>query len=163
MSARPTANAEADKQEVLRLHELWYEANRVQSIELMRQCFVGGDEFHGVNINGYVYNGIEEWANLWSHFLPSVKVVEIADWDVRVTVDGNVGWTTYEGSIKLTFPQPEGAEIAGVVSPAADQAGLFVRWHGTEICRREDEHGNPIWKMWHFHGSPSGPPDVPRP
>ena len=54
-----------DIDEIVRLHNIWVKANRTGSIPMMRDAFVGGDKFFGWNLNGFAYDGIEEWATLW--------------------------------------------------------------------------------------------------
>jgi hypothetical protein len=48
---------------------------------------------------------------------------------------------------------------------ALPQAGetMTDRGRSTEIYKRDDGEGRPIWKMWHFHCSPLPPADALRP
>ena len=159
MSKQAESNIEKDRQAVLQLHNDWLEANRRQSTPMMRATFVGGDTFHGINLNGFAYDGIEEWARLWDTFNPDLKVTEVLDSNVQVVLKGDVGWVTYEATITLKSLAQHGEGIAGETIPF-EQKILTVGFFGTDICVREDENGQPIWKMWRFHGSvkaPSGP------
>jgi hypothetical protein len=38
-----------------------------------------------------------------------------------------------------------------------------MRFRGTEVFVREDERGEPRWKIWHVHYSPCAPAGAPRP
>jgi hypothetical protein len=130
-----------DVDEILRLHRLWSDANRQGSIPMMRAAFVGGDKFFGWNLNGFAYEGIEEWATLWK-FLGGAKadVTLDEDEDLRVQVRGDTGWLTCTNDFSIKLG---GQELPG--------SGKF---RSTEIYVREDEAGKPVWKMWHCHFSP---------
>jgi hypothetical protein len=162
MSAEAGSTLENDRQEVLRLHNDWLEANRQQSTPMMRQTFVGGDKFHGINLNGFAYDGIEEWARLWDTFNPDLKITEVLDSNVQVVLKGDIGWVTYEATITLNSLAKHGEGIATTTLPFEDKT-LTVGFYGTDICVREDEDGKPVWKMWRFHGSVKAAPGVGRP
>lgn len=150
-----TPDLERDREEVMKLHNGWLDANRQRSIEMMRSVFVGGDKFIGVNINGYVYRGIEEWAKLWTGFMPTVKVAEVTEEDLRLYVKGDCAWTAYRGTITI---QGLKRQVTGLYEEQYTEGEFMTAaWHGTEVFMREDEHGNPVWKMWRYHGSPSLP------
>jgi hypothetical protein len=148
-----TPDTEHDREEVMKLHNGWLDANRIRSIDLMRSVFVGGDKFIGVNINGYVYRGIEEWAKLWTGFLPTVKVTDVSESDLRVYIKGDMAWASYFGTITLTgLPR---AATGLYEEQYEEEKPMTAAWHATEVFMREDEHGNPVWKMWRYHGSPA--------
>ena len=46
--------------------------------------------------------------------------------------------------------------------PSIVQLGVPQRIRETEIYRRDDGHGNPVWKMWHHHASPCADDHEPR-
>jgi len=143
-----------DLEEVMKLHNGWLDANRNRDIPLMQQVFVGGDKFIGVNINGYVYRGIEEWVKLWTGFMPTVKVVEVTESDFELYIRGDMAWCRYFGTITLKgLPQ----QVVGLYEEQYEdqQKPMTAAWHATEVFMREDEHGNPVWKMWRYHGSPA--------
>ncbi|HUK90351.1 MAG TPA: nuclear transport factor 2 family protein [Blastocatellia bacterium] len=154
MSSTKT-DLDRDREEVMRLHTGWLDANRQRSIEMMRSVFVGGDKFIGVNINGYIYRGIEEWAKLWTGFMPTVTTLGVTESDLILYVKGDMAWTAYQGTITVAG-LPRAA--TGLYEEQYDESKpMTAAWHGTEIFMREDEHGNPVWKMWRYHGSPALP------
>ena len=155
-----TPDLERDREEVMKLHNGWLDANRLGSLELMRSVFVGGDKFIGVNINGYIYRGIEEWAKLWTGFLRTTKPIEVTESDFRLYLKGDMAWATYDGTMTLVgIPRDS---VGLYEDQYIDQnTPLTTAWHATEIFMREDEHGNPVWKMWRYHGSPAPPGDAP--
>jgi hypothetical protein len=134
--------SKADRDEIVRLHHLWSDANRKGSIPMMRDAFVGGDKFFGWNLNGFAYDGIEEWAKLWRFLFSSkAKATVGIDEDLRVQIRGDVGWLTCTNDFTITLgdnPTP----LPG--------SGKF---RSTEVYVREDDSGKPVWKMWHCHFS----------
>jgi ketosteroid isomerase-like protein len=131
----------ADIDEIVRLHNIWIKANRTGSIPMMREAFVGGDKFFGWNLNGFAYDGIEEWATLWE-FLATVKAKATLgeDEDLRVRVRGDMGYLSC--SADFTIYLADGKPLPG--------SGKF---RSTEVYVREDDKGKPVWKMWHCHFS----------
>ena len=145
-----TTQNQKDVDEIVRVHNLWMEANKKGSIPMMREAFVGGDKFHGFNLNGFTYDGIEEWAQLWRFLIGSkARAVVGKDENLKVQIRGNTGWLTCTADFKVTLEN--GVELPG--------SGKF---RSTEIYLREDETGKPVWKMWHFHCSWCAPKDQPR-
>ena len=129
-----------DIDEIMRLHNLWVKANRTGSIPMMRDAFVGGDKFFGWNLNGFSYDGIEEWATLWEWLARfKAKATLGEDEDIRVRVRGDMGWLSSTAPFTVTL---EGQPLPG-----------SGRFRSTEVYVREDEHGKPVWKMWHCHFS----------
>src|SRR5208282_1008220 len=91
MAERRADSTRQDIDEIVRLHNLWSEANRKGSIPMMRAAFVGGDKFFGWNLNGFAYEGIEEWATLWK-FLGGSKA------EVTLDEDEDLGGQELPGS-----------------------------------------------------------------
>ena len=101
-----------DIDEIVRLHNLWVKANRTGSIPMMRDAFVGGDKFFGWNLNGFAYDGIEEWATLWewlAKFKANATLGE--DEDLRVRVRGDMGWLSCTAPFTITLA--DGTAAAG--------------------------------------------------
>lgn len=151
-----TPDVERDREEILNVHNAWIDANRQGSIPLMVSAFVGGDKFIGININGYIYRGIAEWVKLWEGLLRTIKPIECTDTELDLHVSGDMAWLSYEGSITLTGLTPD---IVGLYEEEYKEqaAPMTAPFHATEVFKREDENGNPVWKMWRFHGSPAPP------
>jgi ketosteroid isomerase-like protein len=119
-----------DIDEIVRLHNVWVKANRTGSIPMMREAFVGADKFFGWNLNGFSYDGIEEWATLWKWLANSkAKATLGEDEDVRVHVRGDVGWLSCSAPFTITLD--DGQPLPG--------SGKF---RSTEVYVREDEHGS---------------------
>jgi hypothetical protein len=130
-----------DIDEIVRLHNLWVKANRTGSIPMMRDAFVGGDKFFGWNLNGFSYYGIEEWATLWEWLARfKAKATLGEDEDLRVRVRGDMGWLSCTAPFTITLADGQPLPGSG-------------RFRSTEVYVREDEHGKPVWKMWHCHFS----------
>src|ERR1700721_1908068 len=93
-----------DIDEIMRLHNLWVKANRTGSIPMMRDAFVGGDKFFGWNLNGFSYDGIEEWATLWEWLARfKAKATLGEDEDLRVRVRGDMGWLSCTAPFTITL------------------------------------------------------------
>jgi hypothetical protein len=88
-------------------------------------------------------------------------------WDVRVTVDGDMGYVTCEGILPVVIASSEGSgsAVMDAAAPHYERRGGVVRFRfrETSVFRRDDGEGNPVWKIWHFHCSPLAPLDEPRP
>jgi len=63
----PLRDIENDRAEILAVSKKWWDANRNFSIDMMCEAFVGGDKFHGFNLNGQTYYAIDEWVQLWKY------------------------------------------------------------------------------------------------
>src|SRR5260370_30002272 len=66
----PLRNIEKDRREILAVSKKWWDANRNFSIDMMCEAFVGGDKFHGFNLNGHTYYAIDEWVQLCKYLSP---------------------------------------------------------------------------------------------
>jgi hypothetical protein len=141
MAAIIAEGPKQDIDEIVRLHNVWVTANRTGSIPMMREAFADGDKFFGWNLNGFSYDGIEEWATLWE-FLATVKAKAALgeDEDLRVRVRGNAGWLSCSADFTITLA--DGNPLPG--------SGKF---RSTEVYLRENAAGKPVWKMWHCHFS----------
>jgi ketosteroid isomerase-like protein len=151
MTSQALRDVEQNRQEILRLHTVWLNANHGLHTEGMREAFVDGDKFSGFNLNTHTYHEVEEWARLWEYLRNTVHLsLAVESTNVRVTVKGDIGWLTWEGWIKATLP--DGSDLSG-----------SGKMRGTEVYVREDATGNPVWKMWHCHYSFAAPEGEPRP
>ncbi|MEA2623973.1 MAG: hypothetical protein QOD06_18 [Candidatus Binatota bacterium] len=152
---------EADRREITRLHEIWFEANRGFRIEGMREVFAGGNRFHGFNLNGHTYGDREEWTTLWRHYQKTLDITDVPKVEkLHVVVKGDVAWLTCEATIRFRALSGPGTGSAAL---PADDTIASAKFRGTEVYVREDEDGRPVWKMWHCHYSPSAPETEPRP
>src|SRR5580700_69748 len=102
--AKPAARAplrdiEKDRREILAVSKKWWDANRNFSIAMMREAFVGGDKFHGFNLNGHTYYAIDEWVQLWNYLAGVMQpVADPAEGtmaeprDVRLVIRGDMAF-----------------------------------------------------------------------
>jgi hypothetical protein len=153
---------EQDREEILRLHRQWAEANHGLRIPLMQEVFARGDaNYLMYNLNGHPYYGLDEKVKLWEHYKREIAVPEpLPVHDDRIEVRGDTAWIAYEGALPVMDIGQEGGGAAEMPT-SADL--LYFRFRATEIYHRDDGEGNPVWKMWHFHCSPLAPQDEPRP
>jgi len=144
---------QADREEILRLHRAWWEANRDWDIPKMRSVFAG-DRYLQYNLNGHPYYGLEEKTKLWEALAGKVTIPEISEpIRLRLEVDGDMAWLACENVVRVEVP-PD-LEIPGIPKTP-------FRIRSTEVYQRDDGAGNPVWKMWHFHCSPTAAENEPR-
>lgn len=155
----PAPNLARDREEILAVSKMWWDANRTFSIPMMCDAFVGGEKFHGFNLNGHTYYAIDEWVQLWKylgHVMgPSSGSAAMAEpRDVRLEIRGDMAFLTAESTFTVNVLPTSDAQSAAL-PPAGQTAKIPFR--ATEVFVREDHDSNPVWKMWHFHCSPRAP------
>ncbi|HEY6418070.1 MAG TPA: nuclear transport factor 2 family protein [Candidatus Binataceae bacterium] len=138
----------------------WWDANRKFSIPMMVEAFVGGDKFHGFNLNGHTYYTIGEWVRLWEYLghvmAPSIDGAPAMGEprEVRLTIRGDMAFLTAEAMFSAKIAPTSDVQSASLPGPGET---LKMPFRTTEVFVREDHEGNPVWKMWHFHASPHAP------
>ena len=154
---------EKDRAEILAVSKKWWDANRNFSIAMMCEAFVGGDKFHGFNLNGHTYYAIDEWVQLWKylgHVMTPLAQREAGEpamaepRDVRLVIRGDMAFLTAESIFTVQVLPSSDSESALLSSPGSV---MRIPFRATEVFVREDHEGNPVWKMWHFHCSPHAP------
>lgn len=166
-SAKPKASAQnlaRDREQILAVSKMWWDANRTFSIPMMCEAFVGGDKFHGFNLNGHTYYAIGEWVQLWKYLghvmgPASGSAAMSAPRDVRLVIRGDMAFLTAESTFTVNVLPTSDAQSAAL--PPAGQVAR-IPFRATEVFVREDHDANPVWKMWHFHCSPHAPESEPR-
>jgi hypothetical protein len=155
------STAEHDRSAILDVHKKWWESNHGLRIPMMAECFPSGPNYFMFNLQGHPYFGIDEKIKLWEFYAPQIEVVEIPEIHVmKLEISGDMSWLACEG----IFPIREiGAEGVAAESMEVGADVMPFRIRATEVYQRDDGEGNPVWKMWHFHASPSPPDDEPRP
>lgn len=160
--AKPRASAQnvaRDREQILAVSKTWWDANRTFSIPMMCEAFVGGDKFHGFNLNGHTYYAIGEWVQLWKYLghvmSPASGSAAMSEpRDVRLVIRGDMAFLTAESTFTVNVLPTSDAQSAAL-PPAGHVARIPFR--ATEIFVREDHEAKPVWKMWHFHCSPHAP------
>jgi ketosteroid isomerase-like protein len=156
----------ADEREIRRLHRQWWESNVGLDVERMRECFA--PDYLMWNLNGHPYYSLDEKIHLFTYYKQHLVPTEPPElWDIRVTVDGDIAYVTSEGILPFTVTSDEGSG-SGLLDAATklyERRGdqILVRFRETTVFRRDDGHGNKVWKIWHFHASPLAPESEPRP
>jgi SnoaL-like domain len=159
----PLRDVEKDRKEILAVSRKWWDANRNFSIAMMCEAFVGGDKFHGFNLNGHTYYAIDEWVQLWKylgHVMTPLSENEAGEpamaepRDMRVVIRGDMAFLTAESTFTVKVLPSSDSESASLSGPGSV---MRIPFRTTEVFVREDHEGNPVWKMWHFHCSPHAP------
>lgn len=158
------AQDDQDRNEILKLHKDWWEANAGLDIPRMQSVFPADMSYLMFNLNGHPYFGIDEKTRLWEWYQ---KQLDIKMPDIRImrlTISGDVAWLACEGIFPLRLIGESGTGSETWKIGEADEAAYDpFRLRATEVYQRDDGHGQPVWKMWHFHCSPLPPADEPRP
>jgi hypothetical protein len=137
---------EDDRQEILRLHRLWWESNRDWDIPKMRSVFAG-ERYLQYNLNGHPYFGLGEKTKLWEALAGSITIPDISDpIGLRLEIGADMAWLACENVIRIALR--EGLDVPGIPKTP-------FRIRSTEVYQRDDGAGNAAWKMWHFHCSPT--------
>lgn len=144
---------DGDREEILRLHRVWWQSNRDWDIPAMRSVFAG-ERYLQYNLNGHPYYGLEEKTKLWEALDGQLTIPEISEpIDLRLEISGDMAWLACENVVRVELAP--GVEVPGIPTTP-------IRIRSTEVYQRDDGAGNATWKMWHFHCSPTAPEDAPR-
>ena len=141
---------ESDREEILRLHTVWWTANMGLDIPAMRTVFPpGDDQYLMYNLNTHPYYNLTEKTALWEYYSDKITVLPSDIWVQRLDIDGDMAYLACEG---VWHAQREG-----------DTEAKDYPVRATEVYRRNDGEGGTAWKMWHFHCSQAAKLDAPRP
>ncbi len=144
---------ERDREEIMRLHRLWWESNLTFDIPKMRSVFAG-ERYLQYNFNGHPYYGLEEKTRLWEALKGNLSIPEISPpIRLRLEIGTDMAWLACENIVRIEVKP--GLKVPGVLDAP-------FRIRSTEVYQRDDGAGNRIWKMWHFHCSPTAEENEPR-
>ena len=146
-------SVEADREEILRLHRCWWESNFTFDIPKMRSVFAG-ERYLQYNLNGHPYYGLEEKTRLWEALKGNVAIPEISEpIRLRLEIGSDMAWLACENIVRIEAK-------GGQAVPGLPAAPFRIR--STETYQRDDGLGNRVWRMWHFHCSPTAAENEPR-
>lgn len=141
---------DADREEIIRLHKVWWTANMGLDIPAMQTVFpAGSDQYLMYNLNLHPYFNLDEKTKLWEFYSDKLEVLPSDVWVHRIDISGDLAYLACEA---LWHAKRHG-----------NDAPMYHPIRATEVYRRDDGNGQPIWKMWHFHGSVRAAGDAPRP
>lgn len=154
---------EDDEQAILRVHTEWWESCRGSDIPRMSRCFPSGHGYLMFNLNTHPYFGIDEKIRLWEHYKGQIDKPVFADIRImRMELARDMAWIATEGLFPERQVGPEGRGSAlRPIDP--DRVIDFIRVRSTEVYRRDDGEGRPLWRIWHLHASLLCPEDEKRP
>jgi hypothetical protein len=159
------SSLERDRSEVLKVHYDWWLANQCADIPLMTTCYPTGLNDLMFNYNWHPYFGIDEKVRLWEYYKAAGLTLETAP-DVRIMkleIIGDLAYIACEAELSTVVPESASGLIDEVQALPSPGQRITERCRATEIYKRDDGEGRPIWKMWHFHCSPLPPRDAVRP
>jgi len=155
-----TDSSDPDVQEILAVHKAWFDSNEDLVVEKMTPNFADPG-YYQFNLNGHTYTSLHEKATLWDNLhavgvsLANMTIVQ----EPLVYVEGNLAYLLAVWGCDVTVEDE---------TKVPDDIG---RWRGldtpatfrvTEVYRKDDGRGNPVWKIWHFHASPIADPTSSR-
>ena len=138
-------SVESDTEEILAVHWDWFESNRGLDVERMRRNFAE-QGFLQYSLSGSITRGIEAKVAGWTALrdrgfdFGELSVVE----QPVVHVSGDLAYLTVVWRSRLIGELGDGTIGAG-------PEPIIIR--ATEVYRRDDGNGAPVWRIWHFHGS----------
>lgn len=147
-----------DVKAILAVHHAWLDSNNGLVEDKMVSNFANPGYLQ-FNLNGHQYDSVDEKVKLWQGLhqigfnLFDVKIHE----EPKVHAEGDLAYLTAYWSGRVS-----GHTGTGVVDPKAAAAAEPLVFRITEIYRRNDGKGNPVWKIWHFHASFVAPAASPR-
>jgi hypothetical protein len=156
MTAKPTPDVEKDRQEILRLHDDWWGAHIDMDIDRARNALALGGKTLEFGLTGHTYSDKD-----LDNFTPTYELTAPVEFNnLKMIINGDVGWVTCEATIRYRALDSSGT---GSSIMAADESETSLHFRATEIFMRDDGEGNPEWRMWHGHFSPSAPAGESRP
>jgi len=147
--AKLTGGSEADREEILRLHEQYIDVNTRFDWEALTPLYSPAADATYFNLNGHTYNGREHWLRLWKFYGRNVASTYWTPFDIGGVVTGDLGvvWCHRKTRRKWTGKEPPPRNIH------YDDSEFISR--STMVFRKEDGQ----WRVVHAHFSPadSGP------
>jgi ketosteroid isomerase-like protein len=147
--AKLTGGSEADRKEILRLHEKYIDVNTRFDWEGLTPLYSPSPEATYFNLNGHTYNGRDHWIRLWKFYGQNVASTYWTPFDIGGVVTGDLAvvWCHRKTRRQWTGKEPPPRNIN------YDNTEFISR--STMVFRREDGQ----WRVVHAHFSPadSGP------
>jgi|GEM_PF-677485 len=150
-----------DIEEILRCHRDWWAGNHTLEIPRVSRNFAPRTLMF--NLNGHTYDGLPEMIKVWEYYTKALQIDLVPLWDIRVFVSGDLAYVTSEGVLPTRALVPTGWAASNVELGEVQAETVPIRFRETSVLRRDDGHGNPVWKIWHFHCSTCAPADEARP
>src|ERR1700754_3142578 len=84
--AKLTGGSEADRKEILRLHEKYIDVNARFDWEGLTPIYSPSPEATYFNLNGHTYNGRDHWIRLWQYYKLHMTTGGWIPYDIRGVV-----------------------------------------------------------------------------
>ena len=88
--AELTGGSEADRNEILRLHEKYIDVNTRFDWENLQPIFSPSPDAIYFNLNGHTYNGAAHWSRLWDFYGKNVKGSYWTPYDIGGEINGDM-------------------------------------------------------------------------
>ncbi len=147
--AKLVGGNEADREEILRLHEKYIDVNTRFDWEGLTPIYSPSEEATYFNLNGHTYRGRDHWIRLWKFYVQNVASSYWTPFDIGGVVTGDLAvvWCHRKTRRKWTGKEPPPRDLN------YDDSEFISR--STMVFRKEDGQ----WRVVHAHFSPadSGP------
>jgi ketosteroid isomerase-like protein len=132
---------DADREELLAIHNTFVAANDVLDNERLRSIWSPDPDTVFFNANGFNYYGLEDWLRVWDYYRPRLVVLQPSrTGHVRITIGADMALITDDWIAR--FRTWKGHED----EPNFNTTPYF---RSTQVCRREAGG----WKVIHAHFS----------
>jgi ketosteroid isomerase-like protein len=150
-----------DIEAIRRTHRDWWAANHHLEIPRCQRNFAPDTLMF--NLNGHTYYGLAEMTKVWEYYVGVLEIDHVLLWDYRIFVHGDLAYITCEGVFPTKATTDDAWSASNLQIGDKDGPLVGIRFRETSVARRDDGAGNPVWKIWHFHCSPTAPDDEVRP
>ena len=148
--ANLVGGTDADRKEILRLHEKYIDVNARFDWENLQPIFSGAPEATYFNLNGHTYKGREHWTRLWKFYVQNVQSGYWTPYDIGGTVTGDLARGVVPSRDAAAMDRHRNRRRATSTTTTRNSIS-----RSTMVFRKEDGQ----WRVVHVHFSPgdSGP------
>lgn len=139
--------SESDRTELWDLSLRFLEANDALDTDLLRTIWSADPACHYFNLNGFSYQGLDDWCRVWDFYRPQFEVVEPFDpGRTRITIRDSMAFVTTEKARRHKRWVSQGGRD---LDDRQRSAGEVSYWRGTQVFERTDLG----WRVVHAHFS----------
>ncbi len=132
--------SEADQRALLALHHGFLEANDVLDYDHLCRIWSADPDAIHFNTNGYSYDGLADWENIWNFYRPRFKLnAPYGPGKVRIFVSGDMGYVVADSVARHKDWIGEGEILHNP-----------PHFRSTQVCVREQDG---VWRVLHAHFS----------
>src|SRR5687768_16620923 len=97
-----TTTEDQDREEILRLHREWFEANVGMQLDRARKVFA--PQMTNFNVNGFFYDSLDDTHKLWDAVKQILDIKRLGDEkDFELNINGDVAWLTTQATCEVAM------------------------------------------------------------